>query len=83
MLDGMARLGRRGVPVGCRCGGRGVCKVQTTDGSYAASVMSRAHVSAEELAAGVVLVCCVMPHSDLCVQVLGKMKKRFARCAVI
>lgn len=75
VLDGMARLGRRGIPVGCRGGGCGVCKVLITDGSYAASVMSRAHVSAEELAAGVVLACRVMPHSDLCVQVLGKMKK--------
>ncbi|MFZ2986519.1 2Fe-2S iron-sulfur cluster-binding protein [Ideonella sp.] len=75
VLDGMARLGRRGIPVGCRGGGCGVCKVLITDGRYAASVMSRAHVSAEELAEGVVLACRVMPHSDLCVQVLGKMKK--------
>ena len=75
VLDGMARLGRRGIPVGCRCGGCGVCKVQITDSSYTASVMSRAHVSAEELAAGVVLACRVMPHSEPCVQVLGKMKK--------
>lgn len=75
VLDGMARLGRRGIPVGCRGGGCGVCKVQVLSGSYAVKVMSRAHVSAEELAAGVVLACRVMPHSDLCVQVLGKMKK--------
>jgi ferredoxin len=75
VLDGMARLGRRGIPVGCRGGGCGVCKVQVINGSFAASVMSRAHVSPEELAAGVVLACRVMPHSDLCVQVIGKMKK--------
>lgn len=75
VLGGMARLGRRGIPVGCRGGGCGVCKVQVINGTYAASVMSRTHVSPEELAAGVVLACRVMPHSDLCVQVIGKMKK--------
>lgn len=79
VLDGMARLGRRGIPVGCRGGGCGVCKVQIVEGSYAVGVMSRAHVSADELAAGVVLACRVMPHSDLCVQVLGKMKKTVCR----
>ncbi|MDD2161364.1 2Fe-2S iron-sulfur cluster-binding protein [Pseudomonas sp. MIL19] len=79
VLDGMARLGRRGIPVGCRGGGCGVCKVQIVEGSYAAGVMSRSHVSADEQAAGVVLACRVMPHSDLCVQVLGKMKKTVCR----
>jgi ferredoxin len=79
VLDGMARLGRRGIPVGCRGGGCGVCKVQIVEGSYAASVMSRAHVSADELAAGVVLACRVRPHGDLRVQVLGKMKKTVCR----
>lgn len=37
--------------------------------------MSQAHVSAEELAQGTVLACRIMPHSDLCLQVVGKMKK--------
>ena len=79
VLDGMARLGRRGIPVGCRGGGCGVCKVQIIDGSYATRVMSRAHVSAEELAAGVVLACRVTPNSDLCVEVIGKMKKNVCK----
>lgn len=83
LLNGMTRLGRRGIPVGCRGGGCGVCKVQIIDGSYAVSVMSRAHVSAEELAVGVVLACRVMPYSDLCVQVIGKMKKTVCRGADI
>lgn len=79
VLDGMARLGRRGIPLGCRGGGCGVCKVQVIKGIFEAKAMSRAHVSVEELAAGTVLACRVMPHSDLCVQVIGKMRKAICK----
>ncbi len=79
ILRGMARLGRRGIPLGCRGGGCGVCKVQVLQGEYEAAVMSRAHVSAEEQAEGIVLACRIMPHSDLEVQVIGKMNKALCR----
>lgn len=79
VLHGMARLGRRGIPLGCRGGGCGVCKVHVTQGRYESKVMSQAHVSPEELAAGTVLACRIMPHSDLCLQVIGKMKKTVCR----
>lgn len=75
VLHGMVRLGRRGIPLGCRGGGCGICKVQVVDGQFEAAVMSRAHISEEEQAAGAVLACRIKPHSDLAVQVLGKMKK--------
>jgi len=75
VLDGMARLGRRGIPLGCRGGGCGVCKIRITAGRYRCRAMSRQHVGADELAAGVVLACRVMPESDLVLQVLGKMQK--------
>jgi ferredoxin len=77
VLQGMARLGRRGIPLGCRGGGCGICKVQILNGDFEVKAMSRAHVSVEELAAGTVLACRVMPQSDLCVHVVGKMKKQF------
>ena len=51
LLAGMERLGKRGIPVGCRGGGCGVCKVQVEAGEYSKRVMSRAYVSAEEEAA--------------------------------
>ena len=79
VLEGMARLGRRGIPVGCRGGGCGVCKVRILSGEYVAKVMSRAHVSAAELADGIVLACRVLPGSDLSVEVTGKMKKSVCR----
>ena len=79
VLEGMEALGRRGIPVGCRHGGCGVCKVQVTSGSYSKRVMSRAHVSAEEEAAGCVLACRIKPTSDLRIRVLGQMKKNVCR----
>ena len=42
VLRAMEALGRRGIPVGCRGGGCGVCKVQVLDGVYHTRKMSRA-----------------------------------------
>ena len=55
----------RKLPVGCRRGGCGICRVRVTGGQYRADVMSRAHVSAEDEARGLVLACCIYPLSDL------------------
>jgi ferredoxin len=79
LLEGMEALGRKGIPVGCRNGGCGVCKVQVTQGSYVARVMSRAHVSEEEERAGCVLACRVRPSSDIHLRVIGKMRKSVCR----
>lgn len=79
VLIGMERLGKRGIPVGCRGGGCGVCKVEVTAGSFTKRVMSRAYVSAEEEAANQVLACRIFPTSDLRLRVLGKMAKNVLR----
>ena len=79
VLEGMEALGKKGIPVGCRQGGCGVCKVQVLEGRYAKRVMSRAHVSAEEEASGCVLSCRIKPSSDLRVSVVGAMKKNVCR----
>ena len=55
----------RRLPVGCRRGGCGICRVKVLSGEYRSEVMSRAHVSAEDEAAGIVLSCCIYPLSDL------------------
>ena len=34
LLSAMERLGRKGIPVGCRNGGCGVCKVLVRSGPY-------------------------------------------------
>ena len=62
---------KRRIPVGCRQGGCGVCKVQVLEGTYRTRVMSRAHVSREDQELGRVLACCIWPASDLRIAVLG------------
>lgn len=79
LLVGMERLGKRGIPVGCRGGGCGVCKVEVTAGSFTKRAMSREHVSVEDEAANRVLACRVYPASDVRLKVLGKMAKNVYR----
>jgi ferredoxin len=79
LLVGMERLGKKGIPVGCRGGGCGVCKIEIMDGNFDARVMSREHVSVEDQANGRVLACRVRPKSDIRLRVLGLMKKNVCR----
>ncbi len=79
LLEGMEALAKKGIPVGCRGGGCGVCKVEIVAGTYSKRVMSRDHVSEEEEAAHKVLACRVKPTSDVTLRVLGKMKKNVCR----
>ncbi|WP_310734432.1 2Fe-2S iron-sulfur cluster binding domain-containing protein [Ideonella livida] len=79
LLEGMEALGRKGIPVGCRNGGCGVCKVQITAGEYTKRVMSREHVSEDDEAQGRVLACRVRPASDLQLAVIGLMRKSVCR----
>ena len=79
VLEGMEALGKKGIPVGCRSGGCGVCKVQVTEGHYSKRVMSREHISEQDEAGGCVLSCRVTPTSDLRIRVIGPMKKNVCR----
>ncbi|KRB81015.1 2Fe-2S iron-sulfur cluster-binding protein [Noviherbaspirillum sp. Root189] len=80
LLQGMARLGKKGIPVGCLNGGCGVCKVVIRCGTVRkAGAMSRAHISEEEEGQGIVLACRVMPVSAIDLDVIGKMKKAVTR----
>ena len=49
VLKAMEQLGRKGIPVGCRGGGCGVCRVQVvgTKAKFHTGKMSREHVSEE------------------------------------
>jgi ferredoxin len=75
VLKAVARLNRKGIPVGCFGGGCGVCKVQVSSGPYRLGKMSRAHVTVEEEAKGIALACKMFPEGDLRMSVVGKMKK--------
>ena len=75
LLRGMESLGRRGIPVGCRGGGCGVCRIQVISGTYRKKKMSRAIISEADESNHVVLACRCTPTSDITLNVLGKMAK--------
>ena len=82
LIEGLRRMGKRGVPIGCRNGGCSVCRIEIVSGRYAAHrKMSREYVSDEDLAAGRVLACCVKPLSALEILAIGKMGKALAASA--
>lgn len=83
LLAGMEQLGRKGIPIGCRSGGCGVCKVSILEGQVHALKMSRAQVSAEEEAQGVVLACRARPLSAIRLRVIGKMHKNVCGPAIL
>lgn len=75
VLAGMFRLGKRGIPTGCRGGGCGICRIQVLAGDYSCLKMSSSHISASDIAANTVLACRILPLSDLQIQVLGLMRQ--------
>jgi ferredoxin len=80
LLTGMHRLGKRGIPVGCRGGGCSVCKIEVKSGAWEQMrAMSREYVSDNDLAAGRVLACCVRPLEEVEVAVIGKLNKSIMR----
>ena len=80
LLQGMLRLGRKGIPVGCVNGGCGVCKVHVLEGQCRPlGPISRAHVSAAEEALGFTLACRVAPVTPIRLEVAGKFEKPFRK----
>lgn len=79
VLAGLARTGNRGIPVGCRGGGCGVCKIHVISGEYVPQKMSADHVDATDLVHHRVLACRISAASDLEIRVLGKMANSVQR----
>jgi ferredoxin len=79
VLQGMLQRGRKGIPVGCRGGGCGICKVRVIDGRFSTGVMSTSCVSDEERRAGFALACKLFPETDLEVDVVGKISRIFGQ----
>jgi ferredoxin len=76
LLGAMEALGHQGIPVGCRGGGCGVCKLRVDSGSVRCEKMSRACVSVAEQSQGFVLACRSRPITDVTVTAVD----RLARC---
>jgi ferredoxin len=72
VLEAMEKARCKGIPVGCRNGGCGACKVRVTKGRYLKRKMNRAVLSAEEEAQSCVLACKTYPQSDVSVTALGR-----------
>ena len=69
ILQGMERgqVGARmlcSIPVGCRGGGCGICRVKILHGDYETKKMSVKHVTEDQKQAGFVLACRAFPRSD-------------------
>ncbi len=78
VLKSMEQLGRKGIPVGCRGGGCGVCRVQVVcDGRYRTGKMSREQVPVEDEEQRICLACKLFPEDNLRLKVLGKWQKYF------
>ncbi len=72
VLAAMERSRCQGIPVGCRNGGCGACKVRVCSGHYETRKMNRAVLSEQEEREGCVLACRTYPREDIRVQVLGR-----------
>jgi ferredoxin len=78
VLRAMEQLGRKGIPIGCRGGGCGICRVQVLGtGKYRTGKMSREQVPVEDEEKGICLACKLIPEGDLQLKVLGKWQKHF------
>lgn len=68
LLQGMENSAGQCIPVGCRGGGCGRCKVVVVAGDYQCGKMSKRYVSAQSMAKGEVLACRVYPLSAMVVR---------------
>jgi len=68
VLQAMEQQQLHCVPVGCRGGGCGLCKVQVVSGEYDCGRMSSKHVPEQARAQGAVLACRLFPRSDLTIE---------------
>jgi len=68
VLVAMERAGQALIPVGCRGGGCGKCRIRILEGEYISKRMSRAWVSPEDEAEGRVLACRVFARGDLTIE---------------
>ena len=68
VLKAMERHGLRTIPVGCRGGGCGVCRVKVHSGNYDCGRMSTAQVTHEQQQQGFALACRLKPTSDLVIE---------------
>lgn len=65
----------RELPIGCRGGGCGVCRIRVLRGRFITGRMSRAHVSEADAMDGVSLACRTIPQEPLEIEILGRINQ--------
>jgi len=65
ILQAMELSGYSFIPIGCKGGGCGICKIRVLSGEYRCGKMSAAHIHQEAAADGFLLACKGIPTSDL------------------
>ncbi|MEC7376621.1 MAG: 2Fe-2S iron-sulfur cluster binding domain-containing protein [Pseudomonadota bacterium] len=68
VLKAMEQVGKKCVPVGCRGGGCGFCKIRVVEGEFSCGKMSKAHCPPEARDKGEVLACRIYPRTDLMIE---------------
>jgi ferredoxin len=68
VLHEMIRANLRAIPVGCRGGGCGACRVRVLAGAYTTLRMSRRHVSEDDEHHGYALACRLLPSTDIALE---------------
>ena len=76
ILAAMERCGNRSIPVGCRGGGCGTCRVRIVSGAYRCGRMSVLHVDGAAAAAGFALACRLFAEEDLVIELAPRSRER-------
>ncbi len=75
ILAAAIRSGADWLPIGCRGGGCGVCRISVRSGSYETGRMAKRHVTGDS-PGRLALACRVYPSSDLVIELAPIVKKR-------
>jgi ferredoxin len=72
VLYAMQLIGKKFIPIGCKGGGCGICRINIISGKVNYGCMSKAHVTVEEKNNGYALACRIKPKSDLVIECASK-----------
>ncbi|WP_349343489.1 2Fe-2S iron-sulfur cluster-binding protein [Marinobacter sp. MMG032] len=68
VLKAIEQRGLKCVPVGCRGGGCGFCKIRVLEGHFECGKMSKRYAPPEAVEKGEVLACRIYPRTDLMIE---------------
>lgn len=75
LLGAMEKKAITDIPVGCRSGGCGICKVEVLSGEFTVGKMSRTHITLEDSIRKVGLACRIYPLGNMRIRVLRSMNR--------